>query len=408
MSIETTGLLSTRREFLQFMALLALPHAKATRAADPGSLLKSVSESAHLAGSQAAFIRNGHVVWSGAYGWADIAHRIPMTARTVMNIASVSKTVTAAAVMLLCETGRVKLDDPIKLHLPFPVQNPSHPRTAITVRHLLAHVSSIADGPAYNKSYHCGDTRFHLADWLHDYLTPGRPLYSNENFHPWTPGIRFAYSNVGFGLLGYLIETVSGIPFEEFCAKFLFVPLGMNDTAVSIKAFAAGQEAVPYARMRNQHPAEWVVTEDSPRPVLLGRQAFVPNCLYSFPTAADGLIRTNVLDFSKFLCMLLTDGAIGGRTLLSPRGISESFSAQFEGAIRPRSWPALQGLAWEGYRSAELGLLWGHSGGDPGITTRVLMHVPSRSAALTFANTSPDAHAVPDITAALLRIAALG
>lgn len=408
MAFETMGLLTTRRAFLQSMALLALTRTKAIREADPDSLLKSASESAHLAGAQAAFVRNGNVVWSGACGWADIAHRIPMTTRTVMNIASVSKTVTEAAVMQLSETGRIKLDDPVDQHFPFPVRNPSHPKSAISVRQLLAHVSSIADGPAYDKSYRCGDTRFHLADWLYDYLTPGRDLYSNENFHAWTPGACFAYSNVGFGLLGYLIETVSGIPFEEFCAKFLFVPLCMNDTAISITAFAPGQEAIPYTRMQDHHPAERAVTEDTPRPVLLGGQAFLPNCLYSFPTAADGLIRTNVLDLSKFVRMLLADGTVEGRTLLSPRGINETFSAQFGNATRPKSWADVQGLAWEGYRSAELGLVWGHSGGDPGITTRVLMHFPTRSAALTFANASPDAHAVPSITTALLRIAAIG
>jgi CubicO group peptidase (beta-lactamase class C family) len=419
MSIETTGLLSTRRSFLQFLALLALPGIKVTGGADPDSLLKSVSESAHLAGVQAALIRNGHVVWSGASGWADIARRIPMTTHTVMNIASVSKTVTAAAVMQLSEAGRVKLDDPINQHLPFLVQNPSHPNTTITVRHLLAHVSSIADGPAYNRSYRCGDTPFHLTDWLHDYLTPGRALYSNENFHPWASGARFAYSNVGFGLLGYLIETVSGIPFDQFCAKFLFAALGMNDTAISIKAFAAGQEAIPYTRSaeatevvprqaESRRTLWWVVTEDTPRRVLLGRQAFVPNCLYSFPTAADGLVRTSVLDLSKFLCMLLADGTVEGRTLLTPRGISETFSAQFQTAMRPKSWPAVQGLAWEGYRLADLGLLWGHGGSDPGVATHVLMHFPSKSAALTFANTSPDADAVLNITTALLRIAVSG
>jgi len=285
------------------------------------------------------------------------------------------------------------------------VRNPLHSNTEITIRHLLAHVSSIADGPAYDKSYQCGDSRFLLDDWLHDYLTPGRPLYSDENFHPWSPGARFAYSNIGYGLLGYLIEKVSGASFEEFCARSLFAPLGMSDSAISIKAFVAGVEAVPYTGVRNHHPAERVVTEEPPQPVVLGGQIFFPNCLYSFPTAADGLIRTNVLDFSKFVCMLLTDGALERRNLLVPSSIRETFSAQFEGATSPESWPAIQGLAWEGYRSAELGLLWGHSGGDPGITTRVLMHLPTRSAALTFANTSPDTQAVSDITTGLLRIA---
>jgi hypothetical protein len=193
----------------------------------------------------------------------------------------------------------------------------------------------------------------------------------------------------------------------------------MNNTAISIKAFAAGQEAVPYTRSAeateivprlqdSPRTPWWVITDNAPRSVLLGREAFVPNCLYSFPTAADGLVRTSVLDLSKFLCMLLTDGTVGARTLLTTRGIRETFSNQFADAIRPASWPAVQGLAWNGYPSTDLGLLWGHSGSDPGIMTRVLMHLPTRSAALTFANTSPDAGAVAHITAAMLRIAASG
>ena len=80
-----------------------------------------------------------------------------MTANTLQNIGSISKTVTATAVMQLVQAGRLELDEDINEVLPFPIRNPRHAQIPVTTRLLLTHQSSIQDGAAYRASYACGD-----------------------------------------------------------------------------------------------------------------------------------------------------------------------------------------------------------------------------------------------------------
>lgn len=111
---------------------------------------------------------------------------------------------TNAAVLQLFEHGKIELDDDVSQHLPFP-------DVPITVRQLLTHTAGIEDGDAYNASHACGDPAVSLADWIRAYLQPGGRFYSAEqNFLPTGPGEAHTYSNLGFGLLGYLVEVVSG------------------------------------------------------------------------------------------------------------------------------------------------------------------------------------------------------
>ncbi len=185
-----------------------------------------------IPGLAASIVKSGRIVWSKGYGWANIASRVPMNPdHTVQNIASVSKTVTATAVMQLVEKGQLDLDADVDSALPFTVRNPFHPQTPITARLLLTHQSSIADGPAYGETYGCGDPSTSLAAWLPDYLTPSGRLYRpTDSFHPWKPGERWQYSNIGYGLLGYLVERVSGEPFPRYTRERIFEPLGMRRT----------------------------------------------------------------------------------------------------------------------------------------------------------------------------------
>lgn len=98
-------------------------------------------------GAQAAIVAPGRCVWSAAVGWADIQRKIRITTETTPNIASVSKAVTAAAVMQLVETGRVQLHRPVNDSLPFAVSTPSHPPMAIAIRQLVAPTAFIDERP---------------------------------------------------------------------------------------------------------------------------------------------------------------------------------------------------------------------------------------------------------------------
>jgi len=122
-------------------------------------------------------------------------------------------------------------------YLPFSTRNPKFPAVPITIRHLLIHRSSITDGAAYSKSYSCGDPTVELGVWVEEYLKPGGRFYNaQENFLNWAPGAEDpptpprTYSNVAFGLLGHLVERVSGVEFNAYCQAEIFDVLGMKNT----------------------------------------------------------------------------------------------------------------------------------------------------------------------------------
>src|SRR6516225_7803387 len=180
-----------------------------------------------IPGLAACVVKSGKIVWSKGYGWASVKKRVAMDPdRTIQNIASISKTVTATAAMQLWEKGKFELDDDINNYLSFAVRNPSYPDKPISFRFLLTHRSSIADGPAYMSSYTRGDPSITLETWITGYMSPGGRNYRREaNFHPRSPGKKYRYSNVGFGVLGYLIEKISGESVREFTKRHIFEPL---------------------------------------------------------------------------------------------------------------------------------------------------------------------------------------
>ncbi|WP_132270546.1 serine hydrolase domain-containing protein, partial [Novosphingobium sp. PhB57] len=105
--------------------------------------LKKQLEGAAIPGMAIGVARAGKVTLMRGYGFADIAQHRQVTTDTMFHLASVTKTVTATAIMMLVEAGHIDLDAPISGYLDFKVINPAHPDSAITVRHLLTHVSSL-------------------------------------------------------------------------------------------------------------------------------------------------------------------------------------------------------------------------------------------------------------------------
>jgi CubicO group peptidase (beta-lactamase class C family) len=366
------------------------------------AILRAHFQSAKIAGLQACVIEDGNPAWSGAFGFADLRRRIAMTADTVINIASVSKTVTACAVMQLWEQRRLGLDEDISRWLPFPVRNPRQASTAITARHLLTHTSSIADGPAYAQSYSCGSPTAALRDWISEYVRPGGRYYGTENFHPWAPGERFQYSNVGFGLLGFAVEAVSGRPFSSYCDREIFQPLGMQFSSFGAAKVPSRRQAIPYTTASGGQPGERVVSDDYGAPLQWNGTSYIANCLYSFPNVPDGMVRTSVAEFSRFVSAILCGGEFNGHRILQPATLGEMFREQFPKALRPPSWPAVQGLAWYAIRAPDSNLIWLHTGADPGVRTVVMCYPPRRSAVLLFANTAP-AEGLDELAGACLR-----
>lgn len=362
-----------RRQFLAVAATsmsATLLNSRARGApATPDEFIADSMRANRVAGLAACVIRRDRPPWSRGFGWADLERRVPMSADSLLNIGSVSKTITATAVMQLWEQENVDLDRDVNDYLPFAVRNPKFPDAPITVRQLLTHTSSIADGRAYEPSYACGDPTVTLADWVRGYFTPGGPYHDAEsNFHAWNPGQGARYSNVGFGLLGYLVEAVAGMDFAKYCRRHIFEPLRMKNTSWFLADLDREKHAIPYAYVDKPGASVEVLRETGRVEVARERPGHVAHCLYSFPNYPDGLVRTSVNQLARFLTAYVGDGGLQGQRILKPATVRKMLSPQRAAGLGPDD--EVQGLAWHTLRDDDgKATFWGHTGGDPGIST---------------------------------------
>jgi len=366
----------SRRTFLAAsagsVAGLKWPYLARAAAGKRDTLLREAALMRGIPGIQACVVDRSGDTWLGAEGWADVANQRPMTPETIQNIASISKTVTATAVMQLVERRAVALDGDASAYLPFPLKHPQFADAAITVRHLLAHRSGIRDSPAYDASYACGDPTELLEEWIRSLLDPdGTRFHPRQNFIPRAPGERYSYSNVGYGVLGLIVEFVSGQAFDAYCKTNIFEPLSMDATGWYLRDVDVSNHAVPYAFDENGNAAD--------EKLIVGASArgYQPLCLYSFPNYSDGLVRTSASDFAKFARAYLN----GGGTILRPETTKAMWVDQNGSATQN-----LQGLCWSGRRLDSGGVRWGHDGGDPGVTTIFALEPQRGVGAAVFTN----------------------
>lgn len=189
----------------------------------------------------------GGRVWEAGFGLADVENEVPVTPRTVFRYASLSKPITAVAVMRLAEQGKIDLDAPIRRYV---AQWPEKPY-AITPRQLLGHLGGIRwyRGPFEMAStWHFRSLRDSLRQFQND------PLECE-------PGTRFLYSTYGYTLLGLAIEGTGGRPFVEDVKAAVFDPAGMastrdDDCEAIIPHRAAGYRRTPSGRLLNSPPSD--------------------------------------------------------------------------------------------------------------------------------------------------------
>jgi CubicO group peptidase (beta-lactamase class C family) len=171
-------------------------------------------------GCQLAICRNGAVIYSKAWGMADLEHQVPLTTGSVIEAGSVSKQFTAAAILLLAQQGKLSLDDDIRKYLP---EMPDY-GTVIRIRHLLHHTSGLRDWgsivaitgwPRTTKTYSNDDVL---------YILSHQKTLNNK------PGDEFIYSNSNFNLLALIVKRVTGMELAEFTRQYIFIPAGMMHT----------------------------------------------------------------------------------------------------------------------------------------------------------------------------------
>ena len=328
-------------------------------------------QEARIVGLGAAIIVNRKVVWTKGYGFADKERARPFRPNTIMNIGSISKTITGAALMRAVQDGKLSLDDDINKHLPFKVANPYFPNESITLRQLATHTSSIKDrGSVYAGAYHFGrDSPETLGEFLHDYFASGGKNYSKENFLDAKPGRHREYSNIAAALAGYIVELAVGEKFNAYTRRTIFAPLRMHDTGWLMSE-------VDLTRHSNLYIAQGLA---------------LPIELYGLSTYPDGGLRTSVEDLSRFFIALLNDGAFDGVRILQKNSVDEMLRFQYGAANRPDN------VELSGAGSVNSGIFWatkesltriGHNGADPGLVTMMLSDVDKQIGVILFVNTA--------------------
>ncbi|MFT4254180.1 MAG: serine hydrolase domain-containing protein, partial [Caulobacter sp.] len=181
----------------------------------------------------AAVAMDGRLVWSGAVGEADLEDHTPATPATRFRIGSVSKVLTAVALMRLREAGSLDLDVPIQTYVPsFPVKDGG----AVTARMLANHTSGLR---------HYQGREFLNQTHYVDMLTP-LEIFSKDPLLS-LPGVQFHYSSYGYNLLGAAIERASGQPFATYMAERVLAPLDMTHTALDDNETILENRARPYS-----------------------------------------------------------------------------------------------------------------------------------------------------------------
>ena len=170
-------------------------------------------------GVAVGIVKNGELIFSKGYGNANLEYNIPITTKTVFNVASVSKQFTAFSTYLLADQGLIHLEDDIRNYIP---ELPRY-QQPITIGQLLAHTSGLRDQWAL----------LLLSGWqMEDVISTGQilKLVTKQQGLNFEPGTRFGYSNTGYTLLAKIVERVSGKSLAQFAKDRIFEPLQMNNT----------------------------------------------------------------------------------------------------------------------------------------------------------------------------------
>lgn len=324
---------------------------------------------ANIPGLAVAVTRPGEVLWTGGFGLANIETNLPVTEDTPFMLASVSKTLTAVAVMQAQQQGVLSLDDNINAHLPFVVDNPQVEDEVIQVRHLLSHTSGIRDNWS-QMPYADGDSPYALGNYLEGYLVAGGEWFNaDDNFYANMPGTANEYGNIATALAGFVVESAAETPFDDYCDEHIFEVLSMENTGWHLADFDSASVAMPYRYENGEH-------------VAAGH--------YGYADYPDGQLRSSVSDLARFLAAVSNQGQLGEAQILSPQSVAEMLTPQFSNV------DSSQFVFW--YESTVAGrTVFGHGGADDGVATQMVYSPESGIGVITVFNTDWEtAGAAPD------------
>ncbi len=294
-----------------------------------------------LAGAVILVGSSDAVKYQAAVGYSDVAAKTPMARDALFWIASMAKPMTATALMMLVDEGKLRLDDPVERHLPEfhgqmvmaeksrnlrVLRKPGHP---ITVREILSHTSGLVGRSPREREL----------DTLS--LREGAITYASAPLQ-FEPGTRYEYCNTGINTAGRLIEVISGIPYEDFLQRRLFDPLGMVDTTFWPTADQLKRLAKSYGPGAGGKGLAEVTISQLTHPLDDQRRQ---------PYPAGGLFST-AADVYRFCQMISLGGVHDGKRLVSEKSVRAMTSTQTGDLVNHGKGEQGYGLGWSTTRKS--------------------------------------------------------
>jgi CubicO group peptidase (beta-lactamase class C family) len=304
-----------------------------------------------IAGLSIALVDDQRIVWAHGFGWADIESKRPATPDTLYRAGSVSKLFTTLELLKLRDQGKLKLDQPVSHFLPtFKVRSRYPNPPPITLRALAAHHSGLPSSRLNGMWTPHPITLAALTEALSDETLAA------------VPQAQYRYSNLGFSVLGRVIEVVTGQSFERAMERDLLTPLGMTRSRFTPGPPAGVEVATGY---RKAVAWPWLTLRDTP---------------------AGGLT-ASVIELTQLLKLVFTQGVLDGQRIVSARSVSDSLTPQFPDL--PADFGHRIGLSWmlSGVQTATGDVVVWHNGAAPPFQATVAMLPQERLGVAILSNT---------------------
>jgi CubicO group peptidase (beta-lactamase class C family) len=292
-----------------------------------------------VTGLSYALVDEKGIILSEGLGYADMVQNVPVTDETLFQIGSITKLFTGLAVMKLAADKGIDLDAPYRKYVP-ELSMKSHYKNIklFTLKNLLTHHSGVP------------------SDWYLNTrpIWPGQPLdlervikELNQDFLAFPPDYVTSYSNLGYILLGYFIQKVSGISYEEYVKRNILIPLGMNQSTFGLEEIAGTGLSKAYSRHKEV------------------------NC-YRPPAPAGGLL-ASVKELGIFIQILLNHGMVRKKEVINPEQLEFMFSAQNQNVLLDAKCKVKTGISCWIIQDRNRGTEILHDGGTTFFFSRLIL-----------------------------------
>lgn len=278
--------------------LLSLSALASACAGEIGEKLGALMAEHDAVGLAVVVVRDNDLIYRNSLGWKDREARLPLEGDDVFRIASISKSFAATSVLQLVEQEKLSLDDDVGGLLGFPVRNPGFPERVITLRMLLNHTSSITDRQQYGSL---------------DIINPQASATWMESYSAHVPGDHYEYSNLGYNMVGAIIERASGQRFDSYVGEHVLEPLGLYGGH-----WPDVLDAGRFAQIYRYREGEGFVRSDAAY-ALLGERLDDYRSGYSAPLfSPTGGLKISAPDLAQYMLMHMNQGEWGGVRIISP------------------------------------------------------------------------------------------